>query len=74
MRYPASQKLEIIRTFEDSHLPVKRKLSMIGIPSSTYYNWYARWVDGGPLSAAKGSLEPYPRYCARGLRGVRAGP
>jgi putative transposase len=20
---------------------------MIGVPTSTYYNWYARWVDGG---------------------------
>ena len=48
MRYPASEKLEIIHTVEASHLPVKRTLSMIGIPSSTYYDWYARWVYGGP--------------------------
>ncbi|MGR3815751.1 MAG: IS3 family transposase [Cognatishimia activa] len=47
MRYPASEKLEIIRTVEASHLPVKQTLAMIGIPSSTYYDWYARWVDGG---------------------------
>ena len=47
MRYPASEKLEIIRTVEASHLSVKQALAMIGIPSSTYYDWYARWVDGG---------------------------
>lgn len=47
MRYPASEKLEIIRTVEASHLPVKKTLAMIGIPSSTYYDWYARWSDGG---------------------------
>ncbi|QFT92393.1 Integrase core domain protein [Roseovarius sp. THAF9] len=47
MRYPASEKLEIIRTVEASHLPVRRTLTMLGIPSSTYYQWYARWADGG---------------------------
>ena len=47
MRYPASEKLEIIRTVEASHLPAKRTLAMLGIPSSTYYDWYARWVEGG---------------------------
>ena len=47
MRYSASEKLEIIRTVEASHLSVKQTLAMIGIPSSTYYDWYARWVDGG---------------------------
>jgi transposase InsO family protein len=47
MRYPASEKLEIIRTVEASHLPVKRTLAMLGIAGSTYYDWYARWVDGG---------------------------
>ncbi len=30
MRYPASEKLEIIRTVETSHLPVRRTLDKIG--------------------------------------------
>jgi len=47
MRYPASEKLEIIRTVEASHLPTRQTLKMLGIPSSTYYDWYARWVEGG---------------------------
>jgi putative transposase len=32
MRYPASEKLEIIRLVEQSHLPVRRVLEQIGIP------------------------------------------
>ena len=47
MRYPASEKLEIIRTVEASHLPTNQTLRMLGIPSSTYYDWYARRVAGG---------------------------
>jgi transposase InsO family protein len=58
MRYPASEKLEIIRTVEASHLPVKRTLAMLGIPSSTYYDWYARWVEGGLDALADRSPRP----------------
>ena len=58
MRYPASEKLEIIRTVEASHLPVKQTLAMIGIPSSTYYDWYARWVEGGVDALADRSPRP----------------
>jgi putative transposase len=58
MRYPASEKLEIIRTVEASHLPVKRTLAMLGIPSSTYYEWYARWVEGGLDALADRSPRP----------------
>ena len=32
MRYPAADKLEIIRLVEQSHLPVRRTLDKIGIP------------------------------------------
>ena len=32
MRYPASEKLEIIRTVEGSYLPTKKTLDMLGIP------------------------------------------
>ena len=58
MRYPASEKLEIICTVETSHLPVRQTLAMIGIPSSTYYDWYARWVDGGIDALADCSPRP----------------
>ena len=47
MRYPASEKLEIIRTVEGSHLPTKQTLDMLGIPRTTFYRWYDRFVEGG---------------------------
>src|SRR5688572_18512954 len=47
MRYAASEKLEIIRTVETSHLPVRRTLAKIGIPKSTFYTWLDRYASGG---------------------------
>ena len=43
MRYPASEKLEIIRLVEHSHLPVRRTLGKLGIPKTTFYRWYDRY-------------------------------
>ena len=48
MRYPASEKLEIIRTVEQSHLPAKRTLDQLGIARRTFYRWYDRYLEGGP--------------------------
>ena len=36
MRYPASEKAEIIRLVERSHLPVRRALEKLGIPRATF--------------------------------------
>ena len=47
MRYPASEKREIIDLVERSSLPVGRTLAQLGIPKSTFYGWYARYRDGG---------------------------
>jgi putative transposase len=47
MRYPACEKLEIIRTVEISPLPVRKTLDKIGIPKSTFYAWYDRYATGG---------------------------
>ena len=33
MRYPASEKLEIIKLVEDSHLSARRTLAKLGYPS-----------------------------------------
>src|SRR5450830_670821 len=48
MRYPASEKLEIIRLVEQSHLPVRRTLEKLGIQSARFYRWYDRLQTGGP--------------------------
>ena len=47
MRYSASEKLEIIELVEQSTLSVARTLASIGIPRSTFYDWYGRYQDGG---------------------------
>ena len=43
MRYPASEKREIIHQVERSHLPVRRTLDKLGIPTTTFYRWYDRY-------------------------------
>ena len=48
MRLPGSEKLEIIRLVEQSHLPARRTLEMLGIRSTTFYRWYERYRAGGP--------------------------
>jgi putative transposase len=48
MRYPASEKLEIIAIVEQSHLPAKRTLDHLGIAHRTFYRWYDRYREGGP--------------------------
>ena len=47
MRYPASEKLEIIRLVERSHLPAKQTLDKLSIPRTTFYRWYERYRLGG---------------------------
>jgi putative transposase len=58
MRYVASEKLEIIRTVEDSALGITRTLRQLGIPKSTFYHWYDRFLTGGV--AALEDKKPIP--------------
>jgi transposase-like protein len=46
--YPASEKLELIKLVERSHLPLKRTLDKLGIARTTFYRWYDRYQSGGP--------------------------
>lgn len=48
MRYPASEKLEIIRIVEQSHLPARKTLEQLGIARRTFCRWYDRYLEGGP--------------------------
>ena len=48
MRYPASEKTEIIKLVEQSHLSVRRTLEKMGIPRATFYRWYEQYQAGGP--------------------------
>ena len=58
MRYPASEKLEIIRLVEQSHLPVGRTLEQLGIPRATFYRWYDRYQASGPEALDDRSPRP----------------
>src|SRR4051812_50145979 len=47
MRYPASEKVEIIQLVEQSHLPARHTLQKLGIPRATFHRWYDRFLTGG---------------------------
>ncbi len=58
MRYPASEKLEIIRLVEQSHLPTKRTIDKLGIPRTTFYRWYDKHLIGGVEALEDRSPKP----------------
>ena len=58
MRYPATEKIEIIRLVEQSHLPTRRTLDKLGIPKTTFYRWYDRYQSGGPEALEDRSPKP----------------
>jgi putative transposase len=59
MRYAATEKLEIIRLVEQSSLSVRRTLAQLGIPRSTFYAWYERYLARGAGALEDG--QPAPR-------------
>jgi putative transposase len=58
MRYPASEKLEIIRLVEQSHLPVRRTLEKLGVSRATFYRWCDLSQTGGPEALEDRSPRP----------------
>ena len=58
MRYPAEEKLEIIRLVENSQLGAKRTLDRLGIPRTTFYRWYDRYRTSGPQALSDRSPSP----------------
>jgi putative transposase len=58
MRYPAAEKLEIIRLVEQSPLPVRHTVAKLGIPRATFYRWYDRYNRGGPEALNDHSPRP----------------
>ena len=47
MRRTASEKLEVIRLVEGTELSVRATLRQLGIPKSTFYGWYQRYLESG---------------------------
>ena len=58
MRYPASEKLEIIRLVEDGHLSARQKLANLGIPRTTFYRRYDRYLQRGEAGLQDQSPKP----------------
>src|ERR1700709_2103352 len=58
MRYPASEKAEIIELVEKSHLSAKRTLDKLGIPRATFYRWCDLYREGGPEALADHRSRP----------------
>lgn len=72
MRYAASEKLEIIRIVEQSHLPVRRTLEKLGILPGSFYRWYDKYRSGGVEALEDKSSAP-SRVWNRIPDDVRAG-
>ena len=47
MRFTQQEKFEIIRLVDGSDLSANRTLKELGLHKRTYYNWYARYLEGG---------------------------
>ena len=60
MRYAASEKLEIIRLVEESHLSARRTLAKLGIPRTTFYRWYDRYLQRGAAGMQAQPPKPKP--------------
>ena len=58
MRYAASEKLEIIRLVEEGHLPARQTLAKLGIPRTTFYRWYDRYLQRGEAGLQDQSPKP----------------
>lgn len=58
MRYPASEKLEVIRLVEESQLPARQTLAKLGTPQTTFYRWYDRYLQRGEAGLQDQSPKP----------------
>jgi putative transposase len=58
MRYTASEKLEIIRLVEESHLSARLTLTKLDMPRTTFYRWYDRYLQRGGAGLKDQSHKP----------------
>jgi len=67
VRYPASEKLGIIRLVEESHLSARLTLAKLGIPSTTFYRWYEQFLHRDEAGLQDQSPKPLA-CCKKGTR------
>ena len=64
MRRTASEKMEIIRLVEVTELSARATLRQLGIPRSTFYGWYQRYLALGFDGLHDKQPAPRPRWNA----------
>ena len=64
MRRSASEKMEIIRLVEETELSARATLRQLGIPRSTFYGWYQRYLALGFDGLHDKQPAPRPRWNA----------
>ena len=64
MRRTASEKMEIIRLVEETELSARATLRQLGIPRSTFYGWYQRYLALGFDGLHNKQPAPRPRWNA----------
>jgi transposase-like protein len=66
MSYPVTEKLEITRLVEHSHLPVRCTLRHLGVSKTGFYRWYDRYQSFGEQGLNRRQdlepAEPVVRY------------
>lgn len=60
MRYPKSEKLEIIRLVKERYLLARLTLAKLGIPRTTFYRWYDWHLQRG--EAGMQGQSPKPKH------------
>ena len=58
MKPSPSDRVEIIQLVEESHLPARRQLEILGIARSRLSRWYDRYQQGGPEALADRTSRP----------------
>jgi hypothetical protein len=58
MRCPTAEKQETIRLVEGKRLGAKPTLDRLGIPLSTFYRWYDRFLESGSQAVSGRSPSP----------------
>ena len=58
MRYAAPEKLEIIRLVEGAQPSARQTLAKLGIPRTTFYRWYDRYLQRGEAGLEDQSPKP----------------
>lgn len=58
MRHPASENLAITRIVEKGHPSARLTLAKLGIPRTTFYRWYDRYLQRGEAGLEDQSPQP----------------